>query len=713
MNVLDLIFRANTGELDKAEKKLDQVEKKATAAEKSASKLGDAFDGFNQIGGPIGEVANTISDMKDRVDGAVKSVVAFGASAGLAVTAVTALAGAAGVLAALRFTGTLDDLDDLAKKLGLNATQTLLMKQEFEDAGVAVESYTGAINRAAKTLAKADDEAKAASEALETLGINAKEATTPQELLNRLTDEYGKKLEEGKVTVGESAALQLVLGKNYKETMIAVEAAKSAQERYNGFAKAGIGISVEGLAATGDFTSANKDMQYVLKVVGSQLVGEVVPAFTGLINALVDSYKNGGLVKIAFEGIRAASQLVMIPIRAMFNAFIQLDAAIQTVGKGIGAVFAAIATRSTEPLKALKADIEAIWTLANSRTTGPWSWDNGGTQGAGAGNAPSGGSGGNGKKGKTTAFEDTPEYKEALRDAKERAAARKKEYEGIDDYFKDQYIKQVENQRKEIEQLERLRQTYVDLIDPLEKYRKQIEEIQDLRAEGMLTAEEALQAEIKIQAKMQETLDKTKDKAKDSFNFMERIGQSAFKRLEDTLVGFAEGGKITFKSLAQSIISDLFRIVVQMKIIQPLTTAFTAFMKGGSFLSTLTSGAPTPSANGNVFGPSGMLYSANGNVFDGPTLHGYRGGLGVLGEKGPEAIMPLKRGANGVLGVQVTGGSAGSQVSVGGIYVTVEGGNTSEQTGEAIGSAAAVAFTKAIVRAELANQQRYGGILNR
>ena len=33
-----------------------------------------------------------------------------------------------------------------------------------------------------------------------------------------------------------------------------------------------------------------------------------------------------------------------------------------------------------------------------------------------------------------------------------------------------------------------------------------------------------------------------------------------------------------------------------------------------------------------------------------------RGGVGIMGEAGPEAIMPLKRGANGKLGVEMHGG---------------------------------------------------------
>lgn len=50
---------------------------------------------------------------------------------------------------------------------------------------------------------------------------------------------------------------------------------------------------------------------------------------------------------------------------------------------------------------------------------------------------------------------------------------------------------------------------------------------------------------------------------------------------------------------------------------------------------------------------------AQGGVVNGPTNFPMRGGTGLMGEAGPEAIMPLARGADGKLGVR-TGGGGGS-----------------------------------------------------
>jgi phage-related minor tail protein len=56
-------------------------------------------------------------------------------------------------------------------------------------------------------------------------------------------------------------------------------------------------------------------------------------------------------------------------------------------------------------------------------------------------------------------------------------------------------------------------------------------------------------------------------------------------------------------------------------------------------------------ATGGAFN-NGVKYFAKGGVVDRATMFGMRGGMGVMGEKGPEAILPLRRTGNGDLGVK-------------------------------------------------------------
>lgn len=56
-------------------------------------------------------------------------------------------------------------------------------------------------------------------------------------------------------------------------------------------------------------------------------------------------------------------------------------------------------------------------------------------------------------------------------------------------------------------------------------------------------------------------------------------------------------------------------------------------------------------ADGGVFKGGAVTAFASGGVVTGPTVFPMRNGMGMMGERGPEAIMPLKRGPDGKLGV--------------------------------------------------------------
>lgn len=61
-------------------------------------------------------------------------------------------------------------------------------------------------------------------------------------------------------------------------------------------------------------------------------------------------------------------------------------------------------------------------------------------------------------------------------------------------------------------------------------------------------------------------------------------------------------------------------------------------------------------ADGGAFSSGRVIPFANGGVVTGPTTFPMPGATGLMGEAGPEAIMPLKRGPNGKLGVEASGG---------------------------------------------------------
>lgn len=69
-----------------------------------------------------------------------------------------------------------------------------------------------------------------------------------------------------------------------------------------------------------------------------------------------------------------------------------------------------------------------------------------------------------------------------------------------------------------------------------------------------------------------------------------------------------------------------------------------------------------PFADGAPFSQGRVMPFATGGIVSGATPFGMRGGMGVMGEAGPEAIMPLARGPDGKLGVRGGGGASTSVV---------------------------------------------------
>ncbi len=87
--------------------------------------------------------------------------------------------------------------------------------------------------------------------------------------------------------------------------------------------------------------------------------------------------------------------------------------------------------------------------------------------------------------------------------------------------------------------------------------------------------------------------------------------------------------------------------------IKPVTDHFGGMLANG--VGGLVQGI-LPFADGGSFSQGRVMPFANGGVVSSPTMFPMRGGTGLMGEAGPEAIMPLARGADGKLGVRTQGG---------------------------------------------------------
>jgi len=150
---------------------------------------------------------------------------------------------------------------------------------------------------------------------------------------------------------------------------------------------------------------------------------------------------------------------------------------------------------------------------------------------------------------------------------------------------------------------------------------------------------------------------------------------NSFTGLADAMVQWAETGKWAGKDLFKSLTADLLRYELRLQTTQLYTSAirpsilsFAASLAnpGGAGSSQLALAGGSPFAKGGAF-DYGVEKFAKGGMFTNsvvnqPTLFKFARGTGLMGEAGPEAIMPLKRDSQGNLGVR--GGGQKTEVVI-------------------------------------------------
>ena len=131
---------------------------------------------------------------------------------------------------------------------------------------------------------------------------------------------------------------------------------------------------------------------------------------------------------------------------------------------------------------------------------------------------------------------------------------------------------------------------------------------------------------------------------------LERLSQSFGSQLTGAFKNAAISGK-SLDDVLRRIGVNLAGMALQQGL-KPLQSL------AGSMFSGLLGGMSEaiPFANGGV--PGHVTPFANGGVVSAPSYFPMGGSLGMMGEAGPEAILPLQRGPDGRLGVASNGGGS-------------------------------------------------------
>ncbi|EEY5253239.1 phage tail tape measure protein [Escherichia coli] len=135
-----------------------------------------------------------------------------------------------------------------------------------------------------------------------------------------------------------------------------------------------------------------------------------------------------------------------------------------------------------------------------------------------------------------------------------------------------------------------------------------------------------------------------------------------------------KSSKLNFKSFTSSVLSDMAKILAQATMMKSIKGIGSVL---GFDLSSLSL-----NANGGIY-QSADLSRYSGTVVNRPTFFAFAKGAGVMGEAGPEAILPLRRGADGKLGVVADIGGSGMAMFAPQYNIEINNDGTNGQIGPA------------------------------
>jgi len=203
----------------------------------------------------------------------------------------------------------------------------------------------------------------------------------------------------------------------------------------------------------------------------------------------------------------------------------------------------------------------------------------------------------------------------------------------------------------------------------------------------------------------------------------EELTVNGIKGVENAIFDLVTTGKTNFREFAADILRQTARMIIQQLVLRNVMlivkSAFGfadggAFGAGGNAAAALGSNPNVAAyAMGGTFAKNNIIPYAKGGTFTNsvvskPTLFKFAAGgtmqTGVMGEAGPEAIMPLSRGANGKLGVSSSGGGTTN------VTVNVDASGSKAQGDSGKGEQLGRAVSQA-VQDELLKQRRPGGLL--
>ncbi|EJO3774507.1 TPA: phage tail tape measure protein [Escherichia coli] len=213
---------------------------------------------------------------------------------------------------------------------------------------------------------------------------------------------------------------------------------------------------------------------------------------------------------------------------------------------------------------------------------------------------------------------------------------------------------------------------------------------------------------------LQEGFSNWVDNASDYASQAAQLATEGISGMVNNITEMLNGNKVEWRSWASSVLQEISKVLMNAAIVNGIKTAANGMSGAGGFLGSIGDwlGGAVANAKGGVY-TSANLSAYSNSIVDTPTYFAFAKGAGLMGEAGPEAIMPLTRAADGSLGVRAVGsmnGSAGLVYSP--VYhIAIQNDGANGQIGpEAAGSL--VQLIDQRVQAVMLSMRRDGGMLS-
>ncbi len=570
----------------------------------------------------------------------------------------------------------LDALNDAADATGASLGKLSALEDFGLRTGTAFSTITDMLVKLNGELNKATP-GSGTEQALAAIGLNAAELKSldPADALQRIAKALAGYADDG----NKARLVQELFGKSVQQAAPVLKDLAEAGELQ---AKA----TIEQTAAAEAYIKSLAQMQADLTALGRSLAAEVAPVFTGFLGELRDGIEVFGSFGAALKSIGWGTSPFDTLAETMANTrdqIAELKEEAEDLEQRIAKPLTAIdrlwsGGRNAEQLKSLRAEIETqeklLQYLQRRQAAGVRQADysNEGRVVLPSVKAPS-------SKDKAARkavpqadrFDALGFFIEDLEDSRkmwaqldaefsrelERRNAEQQRLAVEAERFGEQLVAQTEainvallgsDRARGEAQIELDRKTLQKRLDELQVYGAERERRQAELDANIAARQAALTEQLKPE--WQRMLEAWADTTEHMARVYDDFTTGLLSGTEDVFAEFVRTGKLNFDSLADYALQTISRIIAQRAIL--------GLAEGiGSVLVPSGFANASPNAKGNIFDPRGLVTAfANGGVVSSPTYFGYDGGrrTGLMGEAGPEAIMPLSRGPDGKLGVRAS-----------------------------------------------------------